>query len=443
MIASRPRLAVITPVYFSPSHSDVIVSRWLEPLPTDKQFGWPSAGHDKPRTEIASLYIAQFPENDIGRETAAKYHVPLYSSIRDALTLSTDKLAVDGVLLIGEHGDYPANEWGQKMYPRREFFDEIVQVFRDSGRSVPVFSDKHLSYDDDSAIHMVNTAKEIGFPLMGGSSIPIRGASESQKLPKNPALQEAVGIFYSGMEPYGYHSIAFMESIVAGRQGGESGIESVTAYAGDSFWWAAKEGIWSADLFEQALEAIPDPMPGNWRDNLTVPMLSHVESIVAQLSHGKKSKESKWPSQLFVEELASVPNSTPDGCHDELTAPKLPQPFHKWPAAYCFTHRDGFRSTHINLNGHIKGIAMAMQEKDGTITATRSKAANNSKVLFYPHFAMFNARIEEFMLTGNTPYPVEHYLLTTLAISAGMRALAQPGKPLLTPQIDIKYSTER
>ena len=37
---------------------------------------------------------------------------------------------MDGVVLVGEHGQYPRNEKGQTKYPRYEFFQEIVKVFR-------------------------------------------------------------------------------------------------------------------------------------------------------------------------------------------------------------------------------------------------------------------------------------------------------------------------
>ena len=56
------------------------------------------------------------------------------------------KLAVEGVLLIGEHGNYPRNDKGQILYPRLEMMEQIAAAFRKAGRSVPVFNDKHLSY---------------------------------------------------------------------------------------------------------------------------------------------------------------------------------------------------------------------------------------------------------------------------------------------------------
>lgn len=387
-MSTRPRLAVVTPVYYAPSHSDVIVTRWLQPLPTDREFGWPPPGHDRPRTDIASLYIAQFPKNDIGREVAARHQVPIYSSIHDALTLGGDTLAVDGVLLIGEHGDYPLNEWSQKMYPRREMFDEIVEVFKKSGRSVPVFCDKHLSYDANSAIHMVETARALNFPLMAGSSIPIGGFMKPWTLPAGSHLTAATGLYYGGLEAYGYHSIDFLQTLIATRQGGESGIESVTAYYGDSFWEAEKAGLWSKSLMQAAMAAAHNCSSGDFHDNVSA------------------------PSGAFAD---------------------------KWPAAYCFQHRDGLRSTHLMLQGHIKDFAVAVQDQSGAIFGGCSHSSINSTNNYYAHFAMLDAKIEEFMLTGKSPAPVEHYLLSTLAIAAAVHALKQPGTPLETPEINIHY----
>ena len=389
-MSTRPRLAVVSTVYYPPSHSDVIVTRWLEPLESDRAFGWPPEGFDKPRADIVSAYIKEFTDKDVGRDILKKHNVPLYETVRDALTMGGDKLAVDGVILIGEHGTYPYNEWGQKMYPRRELFDEIVAVFRESGRSVPVFNDKHLSYDPDSAIHMVNTAKELGFPLMAGSSIPVCGVMKPWNLPDDVPLKEAIGLYYGGSEAYGYHSIAFLQSIIARRAGGEAGIESITAYCGDSFWEADKAGVWPADLLEMALSKSVNHEEGDWRKNISGP--KDAEALID-----------------------------------------------KWPAAYVFEHSDGFRSIQLNFNGHIKDWTFALRDKDGKTYSGCSAAADNGKENFYAHFAMLDAKIEEFMLTGKSPYPVEQYLLTTLATDAAVRALHQPGVKIATPKLNLAY----
>lgn len=387
-MTARPRLAVITTVYRTNSHSDVIVSRWLEPLPTDRAFGWPLGDSGAPRTEIASLYIAQFPEVDTGRGIAQKHGVPIYETVRDALTLGGDKLAVDGVLLIGEHGDYPYNEWFQHMYPRRELFDEVVQVFRESGRSVPIFNDKHLSFDADSAQHMVAVSRELDFPLMAGSSIPTAGCAAPWTMPMQSGLAAGMGLFYGGLEAYGYHSIEFLQSLVAQRKGGEAGIENVTVYYGDNFWEAHARGAWPDELMQAALKEASTALPGHYRDNLC--------------GHNRKD----FPDY--------------------------------WPAAFCFRHADGLQTTYISLDGHMKDFTVAVEEKSGAIHSGCSCAGANTDN-FFAHFAQLNAAIEEFMLTGKSPYPIEHSLLTTLAINAAVRALPTPGVTIPTPQLVLPY----
>ena len=89
-----------------------------------------------PRFDIASVYIDQFPEGDLGKQRIAKYKLQAFPNVAEALTLGTSKLAVDGVVIIAEHGKYPDNAKGQRRYPRYEWFKEVVKVFEASGRSV-------------------------------------------------------------------------------------------------------------------------------------------------------------------------------------------------------------------------------------------------------------------------------------------------------------------
>ena len=101
--------------------------------------------------EIVGLYVDQFPDRDMSRDVAKEYGLKIYPTIAEALQAGGDKLAVDAVLAIGEHGNYPKNAKEQVEYPRKRFFDEIVAEFRRSGATVPVFNDKHLSYRADWA----------------------------------------------------------------------------------------------------------------------------------------------------------------------------------------------------------------------------------------------------------------------------------------------------
>ena len=135
-----PKIAAIITTYYSLSHADVIPTKYMKGFPTD-------SGLLLPQVDLASIYLDQIDPRDVGCQLAAQYNIPIYQSIRQSLTLGGKELAVDGVLLIGEHGDYPHNEYEQHMYPRRYMFEQICGVFASSDRSVPIFCDKHLSYN--------------------------------------------------------------------------------------------------------------------------------------------------------------------------------------------------------------------------------------------------------------------------------------------------------
>ncbi|MEZ5396375.1 MAG: hypothetical protein R2724_26725 [Bryobacterales bacterium] len=131
--------------------------------------------------------VDQVGDNDVSRDCAKRHpEMKIYPSIAEALTLGGSKLAVDGVLLIGEHGNYPRNEKGQRLYPRYEFFEEIMKVYRDSGRSVPLFNDKHLSWNWDWAKQMYDQSKELGFAFMAGSSLPVTWRTPPLEMPLAP-----------------------------------------------------------------------------------------------------------------------------------------------------------------------------------------------------------------------------------------------------------------
>src|SRR5436190_23830282 len=97
----RPKLAAIVTTYFKYSHAQHIVDRLLD------GYGW-NGTHHYPAMDLVSLYVDQVGANDLSRERAARHAaMKIYPAIAEALTLGGGKLAVGGVVIVGEHGNYP------------------------------------------------------------------------------------------------------------------------------------------------------------------------------------------------------------------------------------------------------------------------------------------------------------------------------------------------
>src|SRR5258708_2249526 len=101
----RKPLACITTVYRPMSHSFHIAGRFLLGYPLNGAF-------HVPQQYIRGMVVDQTPENDLSRELAREFGCRWSRNVADVL-LDGDKLAVDGVLLLAEHGNYPRNDKGQ------------------------------------------------------------------------------------------------------------------------------------------------------------------------------------------------------------------------------------------------------------------------------------------------------------------------------------------
>ena len=247
-MASRKKIAAVITEYRVPAHADVIVGKFIKGFPTDD-------GLIEPQVDIVSMYLDQIPDNDIGLQVSKEYDIPIYQSISAALCLGGSKLAVDGVLSIGEHGSYAYNEKGQHMYPRRFFFEQICGVFSTSGRSVPVFSDKHLSYNWRDSKWMCDRAQQLGVPFMAGSSIPLGWRDPWLEHELDAPIEDALVLSFGGIESYGYHGLEALQCMIERRSGGEAGLVAVQCLEGEAVWRAGADGLWSRELVEASAAA--------------------------------------------------------------------------------------------------------------------------------------------------------------------------------------------
>lgn len=361
-----PVAGVVT-VYQRSSHADVILGKILE--------GYDQKGGHGPALKLASLYIDQPKSSRLGLGLARKLKIPVFDTIEGAVA----GIPVQGVISIGEHGDYPNDPMtGQKLYPRRRFFDEITAAFRKQGRVVPIFNDKHFCPFWSDAKHMYNTAKRMKIPFMAGSSIPVAWREPKLTLKRGSPVKEALAIGYGGPEAYGFHALEGLQCMVERRAGAETGVKSVQAVTGDAIWEAEAKGLWSMDLLTAALRLQP------------------------------RAKQDRLRERL-----------------------RAGSPF------YLIEYRDGTRGTVAMLSGITGDFGFAARiEGEARPRATFIRLDYTKP---FAHFAWLLRGIEHLVHQRRPPYPVERTLLTTGILDRAIHSLVDNGRRLPTPELEVSY----
>lgn len=375
----RLRVAAILTEFTYRSHAHVILENFLRPYYFNGQL-------TDPGMDVVSLYVDQTPEDrDLSRQVSKDFGIPIFSTIAEALRCGGSELSVDAVLSIGEHGNYPHNDRGQQMYPRKRFFDEIAAEFRRCGRSVPVFNDKHLSYRWDWAKEMIDVAEELKIPFMAGSSVPLAERVPPMELLEHAEIEEAVSIHSGGVESYDFHALEVLQSVVEARRGGESGIDTVQFLEGDAVWKAAEEGKWSLTLGEAALRTGPDADAASLKD--------------------------------FVEPR--------DGGKHAVHA-------------ILVKYRDGLRGTVLRIGASSTRWKFACR-----IKGQAEPLATSFYVGPWENRNLFKAlshAIQTHFREGRAPYPVQRTLLVTGALAAAMDSRFEKGSVEETPQLNFSYA---
>ena len=365
----RKKIAALSTTYHVRSHSDNFITRFLEGY-------WINDTYYPPPADVVSLYIDQIHPGDIGVRLSTAYDFPVSKTIADALTLGSGKLAVDGVLLVAEHGNYPFNDKEQHLYPRYEFFEQVVNVFKKSGRSVPVFVDKHLSYDWKKAKQMYDWSRELKFPMMAGSSVSVTFRRPELDFPLGVEMEDALMVGGGWVSDGGiFHNLETLQCFVERRRGAETGVRAVHHLQNEAVWKAAEEGRWSKELMNAAL------------------------------SRGLKLGKGR-PEDV------------------------------KNPVLCMLEYNDGFKAATLSLGGLVNEYLVAVKVKgrsaiDSTNCYVPTENSNN--------FSMLVHGIAQMYQTGKPSHPVERTLLTTGALAMLMESAHQGHKRLETPMLNVAY----
>ncbi|WP_309121099.1 hypothetical protein [Paenibacillus sp.] len=363
--SGRKKVAAVVTEYRFNSHADVILGRLLG------DFGY------RPDVDVVAIYTDQVPESDMSRERAGRLGIPIYLTIRDAVRAERSGGPVDGVVIIGEHGNYPTTAKGQTMYPRRRMLEETLLALDELGRSVPIFSDKHFSYDVQEAKWMYEQLKRRGIPFMGGSSIPHTDHLLSYDPGMLRTLKEIVVISHSTLvEAYGFHALEVLQSVAERRRGGETGVASVTVTQGPEVWAAMDRMEWPEALMLRALETYPD---------------------------------------------------LPAGRHPRELEPN--------PILMKVEYADGARGYVVQFRSLVEQWAYAFRNEEGGVAGA---LCNSELDRPFGHFERLTRLIEELVVTGRPPFPMERTLLTT-ALTCAVVDSFYDGKTVATPELRVAY----
>lgn len=368
----RKKVAAIVTIYRRDSHADVLVGKILE--------GWEQNGGAGPELDLVSLYVDQYPDDDLAKGLAAKYGFRLCKSIRECIELDTGTVAVDGVLSIGEHGNYPVNEYGQTLYPRKRFFAEICDVFEQRKKIVPVFNDKHPGPVWQDTQWMLQRAEELGIPWMAGSSLTVGFRDPDVTLPLGEPVNDCLAVGYSGLDIYGFHTLDFLQALIERRATKAQGVQSVQAFP-----------------------------------------LSAIEGLIQRRAIDEK---------LLGEVLQS------SGTNLAKLQESIPVANPKETAVFVVKYTDGLRGVVLMLGSHASAISAGCTTQAGKRIVTRAEERVEPR---YPHFAYLLKAIEKMMHTGEPAYAVQRTILAAGILDRALNSLHQQSVERQTPELNINY----
>ena len=176
-------------------------------------------------------------------------------------------------------------------------------VFEKSGRTVPVFCDKHLSYDRTKAAEMVATAKKMGFPLMAGSQparhVAAAGAGAQARHEDHRGARRVARRTGDLRHPRARSAAVHGRAALHRRElrvRRQQGVKAVTCLQGDAVWKAGDDGAVVVGVART--RARPQPVAQRRRRPRQLPALPAARRPGATSSRGRSRSSIEYRDGL-------------------------------------------------------------------------------------------------------------------------------------------------
>ena len=373
-----------------PKRLAILASHWTPGSPARQVadrflIGYPREGRwHRPPMDVVSLYVDRTPEADQSRERAAEFGFRVYPSVAETLRCGTGRLAVDGVLILAGQGEDSSTESSSP-----DLVEPMVEVFEEDQRAVPVYWDEPLGLAQ--ARKMVEASRQLGFPVLAGSSLPMTWRLPPLELPTGCRVEQALMVGIGSRRSDRYRALETLQAMVERRRSGETGVRSVQSVAGQAVWRAGDSGRWSRDLLEAAV--------------------ARSDSL-----QGKTLKDGRPRDLVKSGEL-----------------PRLVE----HPEACLVDYSDGVRAAVLMLNGAVGDFTFAARLRDVS-------GVPSTQFLLPPEpnragSACLAARIEDLIQSGRSPIRPERAWIASGILDRWMESREKGGLALETPELTLEY----
>lgn len=243
---------------------------------------------------------------------------------------------------------------------------------------------------------MVEISKRLEFPFLAGSSLPVTWRMPAIDMPHGAPLAESVCICYGGVDSYDFHGLETAQCMSERRKGGESGIKSALALKGPAVW--------------------------------------------------ERLQRDEQTRRLFLAALArSETRRAPEGYTFAPATMELAREQAREPIGYFFEHADGMRTAMFLMNGLVRDFTYAGLRRDNieVVSCMMYLPMPSAQATTANFFNPLINHIEQLVVSGRAPYPIERTLLTSGMTLFGVESLHRGQKLMETPEMLAPYRVEK